>query len=72
MYLGRLKMHWLTLKQNESNAVYKVQLSNRAAKSLEKLPDGVYSRLTEAIRDLTNNPRPAGCKKLKGEEGYRI
>jgi mRNA interferase RelE/StbE len=25
-----------------------------------------------AIADLAKNPRPAGCKKLKGRSGYRI
>ncbi len=39
---------------------------------LEKLPDAVYQRVVEAIQNLAENPRPAGCKKLKGRLGYRI
>lgn len=52
--------------------MYQVQISNRATKVLEKLPDGTYERVTEAIQNLAENPRPAGCKKLKGRQGYRI
>jgi len=26
----------------------------------------------DAIRDLANTPRPAGCKKLSGRSGWRI
>lgn len=49
-----------------------VQISNRAAKALEKLPDDVYERVKEVITELGTNPRPHGCKKLKGRSGYRI
>jgi mRNA interferase RelE/StbE len=52
--------------------MYDVQLSNRAEKSLEKLPDPAFERVTEAIENLATNPRPPGCKKLKGRLGYRI
>lgn len=52
--------------------MYQVQISNRAAKALEKLPDDSYERITEAIQELAQNPRPPGCKKLKGRQGYRI
>lgn len=52
--------------------MYQVQVSNRASKVLEKLPDAVYQRVVEAIQNLAENPRPAGCKKLKGRLGYRI
>lgn len=52
--------------------MYQVQISNRATKALEKLPDGLYERVTEAVQELADNPRPPGCKKLKGRQGYRI
>ncbi len=52
--------------------MYDVQLSSRAEKSLEKLPDQAFDRVTEAIENLATNPRPPGCKKLKGRLGYRI
>jgi len=30
------------------------------------------SNIKEAIYSLADNPRPAGYKKLKGRDGYRI
>jgi len=39
---------------------------------LEKIPEPDYSRVKVAILDLAGNPRPRGCKKMKGREGYRI
>ncbi|MBO0932823.1 type II toxin-antitoxin system RelE/ParE family toxin [Fibrella sp. HMF5036] len=52
--------------------MYQVKLSNRASKTLEKLADGIYERLVDAIHALADNPRPSDCKKLKGQQGYRI
>lgn len=52
--------------------MYQVQLSSRAEKALEKLPESVYERLVPALQTLASNPRPSGCKKLKGRPGYRI
>jgi len=39
---------------------------------LSKISDPYYSNIKEAIKKLTENPRPRGCKKLKGRSGYRI
>lgn len=52
--------------------MYEVRISSRATKVLEKLPDGLYEQITETIQELSINPRPPGCKKLKGRQGYRI
>ena len=52
--------------------VYKIDISRPAQKQLDKLPDDIAERLIEAIYDLADNPRPTGCKKLKGRNGYRI
>lgn len=51
---------------------YAVYLSRKAQKQLDDLPDKVVSTLIPAITDLGGNPRPNGCKKLKGRDGYRI
>lgn len=53
-------------------AEYKVTLSKKAVKSLDKLSNAIAEPIFEAIGNLANNPRPNGCKKLKGREGYRI
>lgn len=52
--------------------MYKVLIEKNAQKQLEKIPEPDYSRVKAAILDLAGNPRPRGCKKLKGREGYRI
>ncbi len=41
-------------------------------KSLERIDSVPRSRIVEAIRSLADEPRPAGCKKLSGREGWRI
>ena len=52
--------------------VYRITIRRKAIKSLENISDPYYSRIKEAIYSLANNPRPSGCKKLKGRNGYRI
>ena len=51
---------------------YKITISRTAQKQLDKLPDNITDRLINAIYALSDNPRPSGCKKLKGRDGYRI
>jgi mRNA interferase RelE/StbE len=41
-------------------------------KALEKINEPYYSEIKTAILNLAKNPRPAGYKKLKGRDGYRI
>ena len=53
-------------------ANYKVELKRSAAKEIEKLPQKVLHRIIEKIQLLSTDPRPHGCKKLSGEEKYRI
>ena len=45
---------------------YAVELKSSARKELESLPDSVLSRVVHKLESLAQNPRPAGCKKLKG------
>ncbi len=51
---------------------YTITLSKKAQKQLDKLSDNVAEPIFEAIAGLEENPRPAGYKKLKGRDGYRI
>jgi mRNA interferase RelE/StbE len=51
---------------------YSVGILRRAQKELAQLPKQEYERIKEAIKNLTQDPRPAGCKKLSGREGWRI
>ena len=51
---------------------YAIVLSKKAQKQLDKLPDNIAEPIFDAISLLENEPRPTGCKKLQGREGYRI
>lgn len=51
---------------------YNVTLRKRAIKALEKINEPYYSNIKEAIYSLADNPHPAGYKKSKGRDGYRI
>lgn len=52
--------------------MYKVRIEKAVQKSLEKINEPFYSKIKIAILNLAKNPRPAGYKKLKGRDGYRI
>ena len=52
--------------------VYQVNFTAGAARQLRKLPESIRHRLAPHLSALAENPRPAGSKKLKGEEGFRI
>lgn len=45
---------------------YAVELKSSARKELDSLTDSVLSRIVRKLESLAQNPRPAGCKKLKG------
>lgn len=48
--------------------MYKVVVSRTASKELADLPTQVVNRVIPAIKNLAENPRPPGSKKLKGEQ----
>jgi mRNA interferase RelE/StbE len=45
---------------------YAVEVKPPARRELEALPDNVLARAVRKLTSLADNPRPAGCKKLKG------
>jgi mRNA interferase RelE/StbE len=54
-------------------ANYSVVIKSSAQKELDALDDAVFSRIDRRILALAENPRPAGCKKLKGyKDHWRI
>ncbi|TRT43458.1 type II toxin-antitoxin system RelE family toxin [Microcystis aeruginosa] len=44
----------------------------RASKALANLPKDDYQKIRDGIRELARNPRPSGCLKLTGREGWRV
>ena len=45
---------------------YSLEIKHSAQKELDALDDVLFTRIDRKILALANNPRPAGCKKLKG------
>jgi len=50
-------------------ADYRITFARSARKELERLPAGLVERILEKIEALSDNPRPAGVTKLKGQKG---
>ncbi len=51
---------------------YAVSILRRAQRELIDLPRDVYDRIRDALHGLSENPRPHGCSKLAGREGWRV
>lgn len=53
--------------------MYQVKVAVEAARFIRKQDKRIQRQIINNIRELTQNPRPAGCKKLQGyKELYRI
>lgn len=50
---------------------YTLFILPRAQKELARLPAESFSRVRDLIRTFAENPRPAGCLKLTGRDGWR-
>ncbi|MDA3798719.1 MAG: type II toxin-antitoxin system RelE/ParE family toxin [Kiritimatiellae bacterium] len=52
---------------------FEIQWKKSAQRELRKLDASVVPRIIQAVQELENNPKPKGCRKLKGSEySYRI
>jgi len=51
---------------------YTVLILPSAQKQLSKLPNAIATRIEDKLMELEQDPRPPGCKKLKGREAWRI
>lgn len=51
---------------------YQIHILRRGQKSLEKLAEPAFTAICNLIKSLTDQPRPTGCLKLTGREGWRI
>lgn len=47
---------------------YTVVLTQTAEKELYRLPSKAVEKIIIVLRSLEENPRPSGCKKLKGNK----
>lgn len=51
--------------------MYQLELSRRANRDFQKLPIAEFERVAATLKQLKENPRPVGIKKLKSTI-YRI
>jgi mRNA interferase RelE/StbE len=51
---------------------YTVLVLPSAQKQLSKLPNAMASRIEDKLLELEGDPRPPGCKKLRGRDAWRI
>ena len=53
--------------------MYRVLVERSAEKDLKRLPANVRGRVEDALRNLANDPRPIGSRKLAGmKHDWRI
>ncbi len=52
----------------DPGATYRVQLPGAAEREFDRLPIKVIRQIRGVIEALKSNPRPQGCKKLKGQK----
>ena len=53
--------------------MYEVLLGNSAVRDLRRLAPKIHDRIVEEIQSLSDDPRPAGCRKLvSSENDWRI
>jgi mRNA interferase RelE/StbE len=51
---------------------WRVDLARDAKKELARLPTALQKRVARAFLALEEEPFPAGCKKLKNRDGWRV
>jgi mRNA interferase RelE/StbE len=53
-------------------AAYKIFFKKSVQKDLSFLPKNDLKKILSRIQNLGEDPRPAGCEKLTGQERYRL
>jgi mRNA interferase RelE/StbE len=51
---------------------HSIEFKPNARAQLRAFDAALRRRIMQAVRKLSGNPRPSGCKKLKGMDAYRI
>ncbi|MEM7592649.1 MAG: type II toxin-antitoxin system RelE/ParE family toxin [Cyanobacteria bacterium P01_A01_bin.83] len=51
---------------------YEIFILRRAEKELRKISQSNQQKIRKAIGNLSIEPKPTGCKKLKGRPAWRI
>lgn len=59
-------------EEKKQKPKYTVLILPSVQKQLDKLPNNTATRIEDKMMELESEPRPSGCKKLKGRNAYRI
>ena len=51
---------------------YELLIQRKAQKQLANIPQPNRDRIITVVRSLSDDPRPAGAKKLSGRDAWRI
>jgi len=51
---------------------YNILIKKSAAEELAEIPRKDLEKIIRRIRNLEQNPRPSGCRKLSGQDRYRL
>lgn len=52
--------------------MYKLFILPSAQKDCDKLSEKIFGHIKNKLLLLERNPRPSGCVKMTGKEGYRV
>ena len=53
--------------------MYDLHIERNAEKDFKKIPKNDFLKIIPEIKSLSNNPRPAGCRKITGtDHSWRI
>lgn len=53
-------------------AEYKIFFKKSVSKDLRPIPKTSLRKILNVIKSLGKDPRPPGCRKLSGQERYRL
>jgi mRNA interferase RelE/StbE len=51
---------------------YKILIKRSAVRELAEIPRKNLEKIVRRVRDLEQDPRPFGCRKLSGKDKYRL
>ena len=53
-------------------AEYKIYFKKSVEKDFQSIPKKDLKKILKVIESLAKEPRPSGCRKLSGQERYRL
>ena len=52
--------------------MYKIELTRKAQRALDRLPEDDFNAVLGTVKDLANTPRPRGVEKIKSAGLWRV